>query len=221
MKNIKQIWKNLHDSKTITSINVVQYCILRAMQSNTENKVTLVKILLSKAFAPIKNKIKLANGQTEYGSLYRSLSFNNKNVLGICSTDIFTSKEEQDLYEEINDAILKTYKSIGAEYVYVFTRQDISPEQQLVQSAHVTLELGNKLNGKGVEGLYFCVVGVPDLNKLREVEKTLIDSKIEHVGFNEPDIHWSKSLQLTSIATYPIMNRDRIKFIEFNKLKFG
>ena len=103
------------------------------------------------------------------------------------------------------------------EYVYVFTRQDISPEQQLVQSAHATLVLGNKLKHKSVDELYFAVIGVPNLLELGHVMQNLNRHKHEFVTFYEPDLGGT----LTAVATFPIPDEKRGKLLEYKKLRFS
>lgn len=101
-------------------------------------------------------------------------------------------------------------------YVYIFTRQDISPEQQLVQSAHVALKLGSHL-GKSIDPdeTYFTVVGVRDGDALQSVRELLRNYDRKHVVFYEPDIDG-----FTSVATYPIPEGDRNELLAFSWLKF-
>ncbi len=112
-------------------------------------------------------------------------------------------------------------------YVYIFTRQDISPEQQLVQSAHATFKMGMWLMAKNngcigrieikPDETYFTVVGVRDLPALWAVSSILNKFGRDHVTFKEPDI----GDELTSIATYPISADQRSELLAFNLLKFS
>lgn len=90
-------------------------------------------------------------------------------------------------------------------YVYVFVRQDLSREQQLVQSSHATLVLGSKLKNKDVSELYFTVIGIPCLTDFPKIIKDLKKHGTEYVSFYEPD----QGNTLTAIATYPIPKADR------------
>ena len=107
-------------------------------------------------------------------------------------------------------------------YVYIFVRQDISHEQQLVQSSHVALLLGSRLGRKiqnkyNVDDLYFAIIGVPHLKDFVQVQQDL--GELPYELFYEPDI----GNQLTAIATYPIHYKDPIrkkKLAKYKLLKF-
>lgn len=110
-------------------------------------------------------------------------------------------------------------------YVYIFTRQDISPEQQLVQSAHVALKLGFNaapwFNTQSTAWLnpddtYFTVVGVRNLEGLQAAVDILMAYDFKFEAFAEPDIGG----ELTSVATYPIPEDGRGVLLAFNWLKF-
>lgn len=102
------------------------------------------------------------------------------------------------------------------EYVYIFVRQDLSKEQQLVQAAHVALVLGSKLNRTNIEELYFTVIGIPQLIDFTTVMKDLKKHGTEYVRFYEPD----QGNTLTAIATYPIPKDERGILKEYKLLKF-
>ena len=102
-------------------------------------------------------------------------------------------------------------------YCYIFVRQDLSKEQQLVQAAHATLVLGSKLGKKhDPSGLYFAVIGVPRLTSFCQVMKDLKKHGTEYECFYEPD----QGNTMTAIATYPIPKEERGALMEYPKLKF-
>lgn len=105
-------------------------------------------------------------------------------------------------------------------YVYIFTRQDISPEQQLVQSAHVAMKLGVECIRKGMEldadNTYFTVVGVRDRAGMSSARRILVDYNFPSVAFQEPDLGG----EITSVATYPIDEDQRSVLLAFSWLKF-
>ena len=103
------------------------------------------------------------------------------------------------------------------QYVYVFVRQDLSPEQQAVQAAHVTLVLGNKLKNVDVSELYFALIGIPQLIDFRDVIKALDAHGTKYETFYEPD----QGNTLTAIATYPINRSERGKLRDFKLLRFN
>lgn len=106
-------------------------------------------------------------------------------------------------------------------YVYIFTRQDISPEQQLVQSSHVALKLGfYAANDDSImmdpDNTYFTCVGVRNERALGAVGDILDDYDFGYECFIESDMND----EITSIATYPIHEDNRGPLLAFNWLKF-
>jgi len=100
-------------------------------------------------------------------------------------------------------------------YVYIFVRQDLSEEQQLVQAAHVTLVLGNKLK-QDVSEVYFTVIGVPQLIDFRGVMNDLNAHGTRYETFYEPD----QGGTLTAIATHPIPKDERGALRDYKLLRF-
>lgn len=105
---------------------------------------------------------------------------------------------------------------MDSEYVYIFVRQDLSPEQQAVQSAHVALVLGHKLKRTDVSELYFTLIGIPQLIDFRDVVKTLQLRGTQYESFYEPD----QGNTLTAIATHPIKKSERGALRAFPLLRF-
>ena len=106
-------------------------------------------------------------------------------------------------------------------YVYIFVRQDISNEQQLVQSSHVALVLGTRLGRKyqytsskfNPDELYFTVIGIPTLKDFVQVQQDLGD--VQYECFYEPDI----GNQMTALASYPIPVNHPIRKSKLKKYK--
>lgn len=90
-------------------------------------------------------------------------------------------------------------------YAYFFTRQDLYDEYQLVQTAHVALELGNRLTPEQVKNLHFTCCGVDNLKELEMVEKNLTLLGHKFVTFVEEDI----GNQKTAIGVFPIAEDER------------
>lgn len=121
-------------------------------------------------------------------------------------------------------------------YAYFFTRQDMSPEQQIVQTAHAAFQLGvhsqratekemtesdgyvpAQFNDKVVpEETYFTVIGVRDQGALFAVESILKKFGYRYEKFFEPDL---KDGEFTSIGVYPISEFHRDVLMAFNLLK--
>jgi len=121
-------------------------------------------------------------------------------------------------------------------YAYFFTRQDISPEQQVVQTAHAAFQLGvhsqrvieSPSKSAGDDFIpcqvneqidptetYFTVIGVRDLGALNAVERILQKFGYRYEKFFEPDL---KDGEFTSIAVYPISEFHRDVLMAFNLL---
>ena len=123
-------------------------------------------------------------------------------------------------------------------YAYFFTRQDMSPEQQIVQTAHAAFQLGVhsqraifektasgdgyvscQFNDKVVpEQTHFTLIGVRDAGALYAVERILQKFGYRYEKFFEPDL---KDGEFTSIAVYPISEYDRDVLMAFNLLKIA
>ena len=105
-------------------------------------------------------------------------------------------------------------------YVYFFTRQDISPEQQLVQTAHVAYRAGFRACDEDIDidprEVYFIVIGVRDLEALNAISNLLTLLDINYTDFSEPDLN----NELTSVATNPINEDKRGVLLAFNLLEF-
>ena len=115
-------------------------------------------------------------------------------------------------------------------YAYFFTRQDISPEYQVVQTAHAAFQLGvNSQRWKAKppenqqvmddvhgEDTYFTVVGVRNMAALNAVEMILEKFDIQYEMFFEPDLNGG---EYTSIAVYPIAEDKKGPLDAFNLLK--
>lgn len=116
-------------------------------------------------------------------------------------------------------------------YSYFFTRQDISPEQQIVQTAHAALKLGvlsqtvfDSQNTVSCmtrdidpDETYFTVVGVRNLDALCAVQEILDEFKYAYEYFAEPDMN----NEVTSIALYPVSEYDRGPLLAFDLLKIS
>lgn len=121
-------------------------------------------------------------------------------------------------------------------FTYIFTRQDISPEQQIVQSAHATFQLGVNsqrvftqktaegdvtmpyLVNEGIvaEETHFTLVGVRSLGALNAVISILEKFGYKYEAFFEPDLN---NGEITSVAVYPISEYMKGPLEAFNLLK--
>lgn len=92
--------------------------------------------------------------------------------------------------------------------MYVFVRRDLSIAQQIIQSAHATFEVG--LVEDISKSPNFVLIGVDNLQHLRNVERVLQAGGIGYNIFFEPDVD-----QHTAIATAPIKGNKRKFFKHF------
>jgi hypothetical protein len=190
------------------------------MNSKSEDKIAVARHLLRKAFTPVSRTIKLANGRKPFDTLSNYICWygflhDNGTLIGVASIDLL-DKEEIEQYRNIVKALDEGRAQFVRRYSYFFTRQDIFDEYQLVQTAHVALELGNKLSEEQVKDLYFVCCGVADLQELESVERVIQAMKVEYIVFREPDI----GNQKTAIGVYPIEEHRRGFLKNYNILRF-
>lgn len=222
--NYKELWKNLARNKANTKEHTIQYCILRAIFAKSENKLEIAKHFLHKAFSPITNQNKLANGATPYqalnGGYWGHKDIEHRTLILGQRADEFMSEDDILMYNYIQRNVLdRPDIKLMRHYSYFITRQDISPEYQLVQTAHAALELGNKLQPEQVKNLYFTCCGVDDLFDLEDIERLLKNRQLNYVTFREPDI----GNQKTAIGVYPIPEHQRgtlraLPLLRFNQV---
>jgi hypothetical protein len=221
----KKVWKDLNASKSIQSYHIIQLAILKAIEKYKDDPAVIAKSKnyiyhkMAQAFTPISRKVKLDNGRKEFDAVKNALYFIGPRYPHLFYRDLknILSPEGVKLYGDIArnlnmDGFVEYY---NREYVYIFVRQDISPEYQAVQSAHVTLRLGYTLKDmdkKRMENLYFTLVGVPGSKEIYE----LANEHQTAEKFFEPDFN----NQITAIALMPVLARKRGKLMTYKKLVF-
>lgn len=218
MKNFRTIWKQLAKDKKLESYHFVQRAVLIGLQSNRNMpKEEIVTILLDKYFSPITNKNKLANGCTKYQSIEIAsylIASKNSLILGQKPEDIFDTEEEHKQYLALARPL--QIDKIDRKYLYYFTAQDMTPEQQAVQAAHAILAMGVRL-GKSINPheTYFQWIGTRDKSTL-----SWYVEKYKHMNpekFFEPD----QGNSLTSFALPPIPWYSCGDLIDLPLLKFA
>lgn len=93
---------------------------------------------------------------------------------------------------------------MAKKYAYFFTRTDLSKSQQLVQTAHVALDLGVMLQPREANHLFFVNCAVDDLPGLEAVKDHLHRNDIEYVEYHEG--HYN---EITALATFPVSEEQR------------
>jgi hypothetical protein len=195
MKDFKAIWKAKANSKNITVEDVVAHAILRTMAAKSRDKRDILRHFIVRAFKEHKTQgwsalidaVDTIEYRLKYGHLVMSM------------LEALETPEEEKMFLSLLVS-LRPY-DFDRVYTYVFVRQDISPEYQLVQAAHATMALGQALApDQDAHNTYFTVVGVPDGKSLTDVIPMLKANGFPYVAFVEPDI----GNQITAIATHPI-----------------
>lgn len=202
MRDFRRYWKELHKEKKITCRHMIQLCILRAMRSKSDTHEVL-EHLLHKAFTPRINSLEpyyaIEHTAADVGNQYY-----NNTLIGTAVGNLLETEEEIAIFNRLANDLCKPGKLIR-HYSYFFTRQDISPEYQLVQTAHAALELGNTLQPEQVKNLYFTCVGVANGEELEQVQSLLDTLGHRYIAFREPDF----GNKITSIAVEPIAENRR------------
>jgi len=96
-------------------------------------------------------------------------------------------------------------------YIYVFVRQDMPKEYQIVQACHACLELE-----KAPQKTHLVLIGVKDQLELLKVSQNLEMKDIKFEMFFEPDYETGYS----ALATEPIYGSKRLTFKKYKLLKF-
>jgi hypothetical protein len=91
----------------------------------------------------------------------------------------------------------------------VFVRQDLSIPQQLVQSNHATLSFASLYGVDGIPNI--VIIGVPNEQALRRVEKKLEACAIPHFSWTEPDY----DLGFTAITTAPLTREEKVALANY------
>lgn len=89
-------------------------------------------------------------------------------------------------------------------YTYVLVREDISPEQQMVQACHAALEAGFAFTAPAVTSS-LIVLTVPNREALLEARDRLFRYGIATEMFFEPD--WE--MGYSALATEPIFEKKK------------
>lgn len=101
-------------------------------------------------------------------------------------------------------------------WVYVFVRQDLPIEQQIVQAAHSALEAGRDL-GKPDSDSNLILLGTRDQDSLLQVAERLRFNNIKYSLFYEPD----HDRGYTSLTTEPLFDQDKRRVLsKYSLYKF-
>lgn len=215
-------WKILANSRKLTAKHFCQRAIFIALSAKNNKNIPrddIALILLQKYFTPTTNANKLNNGETVYNDIdaFRKIQkyavYATKTILDLPEENFFTPNEIYQYRELIKNINID---KLNRKYVYYFTTQDITPEQQGVQAGHALLKLGYVLgrNNKKLnpDKTFFQWIGVANEAELKKVMDT--HNQLDYVIFRESDLN----NQITSIAFHPILWNKRDEFQEYELL---
>ena len=203
-QEIKDAWKRKASERSITSNDVVAYSIIKALQSKRNDKYVVAKAILYSSFTPITN----ANGAQPFMVLkasianismrYSTMRYSNK--VKFFGSDLLTPDELISFGKIIKE--LREEKHSDTIYTHILVRQDISREQQLVQSSHVAMVLGQVIHQTkhNAKCLHFLVYGVPTNLDLLAISERLSSKRVKFESFLEEDMN----NVLTAIACHPM-----------------
>jgi len=105
------------------------------------------------------------------------------------------------------------------EYIYIFVRKDLTPEQRAVQAAHAATESGilyvdNKDYSISTPHT-MVLIGVKNLKELLAAYEHVMFNEIDSVMFFEIDIN-----ENTAFATRPVKEEERIIFRDYKTLRY-
>lgn len=204
-KEIRQLWKQSVGNNP-TARDMVYLCLLKAFHAKSNDKTAVLYGLLRKTFTPITNKNRLANGHAEFGVIRENLRYidnvfanvawkksDSRLILAFGKTgfsDIFDTVEEaesfmifvRDFYKSFDTETLKRY------YCYVFLDiESVSPEQLIVQSAHVTMVVGKNMpDNLDPHNIFYQIVELPNGMTHDDLVKKYKNFKFHQ--FVEPDM---------------------------------
>lgn len=232
MKDFRKNYKTLAQSQKLTRAHHLQLALLKALTAKTNtDRNEIAGLIVQSTFTKISNEIKLVNGYHEWNGLRLAINETLEDLRTLERggtvtgplNDIETPFELigfKDILEVISSQVEGDTLPETKYYTYIFVRTDLSQEQQVVQSAHVALELGYIFGAIGVNpnDLNFVVCSAKDEFELKEFEDFFNMYHVETTSFIEPD----QNNTVTAFATFPIKERIKNKyFLDFMLLSYG
>lgn len=217
-KNWKTHWKAHTLNKDATALHHFQYCVLKALGAKSNAKLEIAQALLRRAFTPVKEEI---HGRTAFDTVrrvnYQAIWHwrNTKQIFGLDASLFFNAEDEEAYVNLVGEIYSQNIAKSEPEYMFVFVRQDISPEQQAVQAAHATYKAGCTF-GYNPDTTNFVLVGLPKEEHVTQAANLCEANGHETVSFIEPDLGDT----LTAIAVRPMKERHKRFLREYKKLVF-
>lgn len=204
------------NNKTLTAVDMAELAIHKAIKARNNEKLEVAKNILYGSFTAITNKNELANGARPFQALKNALDALAARVTYV---DSFKEKWGEE-YRKVFLELLKQLREVEHEdttYAYMFVKQDMSREQQMVQCGHVSMVLGQAVSEHkyDAKNLHFIVFGVANEAALLEKMSFLHNKNIKYVSFIEPDMNDA----FTAIACLPMKKSLAIRKKLFNNDK--
>jgi hypothetical protein len=215
MKDYKQSWKIIAEANNISAHHVVERAILKAMSAKTNaDRVKIAYSILMRAFSPITNPNKLSNGRRPFDTLEREVAAVKSlgTRYGALNDPKFFDgdAENEAIYMAIVTELAELVKNPKArEYAYFIVDADLSPEQKVVQTAHVAQKFGAANPTLNADSTHYVVLEASDFETA--VSRFPNATKFEDFG------------QVTAIVAGPIAWNDarRSNFASYKLLKFA
>jgi hypothetical protein len=232
------IFKNLHDFKTIKHYNIWHdigkpFCkfIDKDGKQHFPNHAQKSKEIWDEYFPNRRDISKLIAHDMDFHTLTfeamldQNLSIqdictlmitalaelhSNANMFGGIESDSFKIKSKK--WDKLSKKICEKYFSHP--YMYILIRNDLSNAQKAVQACHAAIESSRRFTKPTDEHPSVILCTVKNENKLRKCAKELEDIGMDHVVFEEPDIGY----QATALASKPLIGKDRKVFSRFQLL---
>jgi len=213
MKDYKSYYRELaRNNKNTLTHNIVLAAFKALNARSNSNKLDIFLALLARAFTPVTNSTKLANGSQPYHKVAALLSggrwyYSNGDIaatlMTVVQSEISDDAEIVKTYRELFKAAFEKINGVSrlpeTHYSYVFVDPNLSASQRIVQTNHATIELGYELAKQNISVKELHLVLCP-LDSSEELELVLETNKIANIKFQEPDL----GNQITAIATWPI-----------------
>jgi hypothetical protein len=225
LANLKHNYRNLRQS--------VLYGLLRAIKHgrNQEETQGLAAKYVMRSAVPMKRRSRIVSelGGDAYKNLADALQSFRPRKHGLYKHHVpalwqitrepsrFTVKD----IDQIADLAAYVLMVVRRQYLYIFVRQDMSPEQIVVQTAHATFVAGTRI-AKGLTAynpdyVHFVVLGVQNHRELVNVYDHLNEQGVGKFAFFEG----AMNDDMTAFATGIITQDKRYLFRDFELLKIG
>ena len=221
MKNFRDYYRQQARQNLTTITDVIILAAYKALnaKSNTD-KLDIFLSILSQSFTPITNPTKLANGQTPHQKLKHILGggriwFSDGSYTELLKTviekEVTENAEEISAFSRLFAQALERISDIKeAQYSYVFVNPNLTASQRIVQTNHVSIELGHELTKQNISIKDLHLVLCP-MTDVHELDTILSENNIANIKFQEPDLH----NQITAVATWPVARSRRTVLKKF------